>query len=120
MKRAGVSIAVAIGSLILSWAVPAHAQQRGGFLGQSLNLSETDIELQRKAARHALDELDDGEVEEWSNTESGYSGAVMPTNTYELKGLHCRDFRMRVRAARTRNLSLTACKQKDGTWKLYF
>ena len=44
----------------------------------------------------------------------------MPTATYELKGLNCRDFRMIIRAARTRNLSLTACIVEDGTWKLYF
>jgi len=120
MKPVGLSVTVATATLLLGLAMPAEAQQRGGFLGQSLNLDAEDMELQRKAARRALDELEDREVEQWSNADSGHSGAIMPTDTYELKGQYCRDFRMVVRAARTRNLSLTACRQDDGTWKLYF
>ena len=98
----------------------AEAQQKMGFLGDSLNLSDLDREVQRKAARHALESLGDGEVEKWENPETGHSGAIMPTDSYEMKGLKCRDFRMVIRADRTRNLSLTACNMEDGTWKLYF
>jgi surface antigen len=98
----------------------AQAQQKMGFLGESLNLSESDKEAQQAAARHALNDLGDGDVANWENAETGHSGSIMPTATYELKGLNCRDFRMIIRAARTRNLSLTACVVEDGTWKLYF
>ena len=120
MKRAGVGVALVLGLLVLASIGPVHAQQRGGFLGQSLNLSADDIELQRQAARRALDDLEDGAVETWKNPDTGYSGAIMPTSSYEMNGLSCRDFRMTIRAKRNRNLSLTACKQDDGTWKLYF
>ena len=111
---------IACGAALLMAAGHAEAQQKMGFLGDSLNLSDLDREVQRKAARHALESLGDGEVEKWESPETGHSGAIMPTDSYEMKGLKCRDFRMVIRADRTRNLSLTACNMEDGTWKLYF
>ena len=111
---------ILIASLVLGVAATANAQQKGGFLGRSLELTSEDLELQQKAARNALDNLADGVVERWQNEDSGHSGAIMPTDTYEQDGMRCRDFRAIIRAKRNRNLTLTACKQDDGTWKLYF
>ncbi len=107
-------------SLVIGMAATAYAQQKGGFLGRSLELTSEDLELQRKAARNALDNLADGIIERWENEATGHSGAIMPTETYEQDGLRCRDFRAIIRAKRNRNLTLSACKQDDGTWKLYF
>jgi len=100
--------------------VPATAQQRFGFLGESLDLSDDDVELQRKTVRNALDNHPDGKLSSWNNPDTGHSGRVQPTSSYALDGLKCRDFKLEIVGARTRQLVLAACKQADGTWKLYF
>ncbi len=46
----------------LSAVAPATAQQKFGFLGESLDLDETDVELQRKTVRNALDNHPDGKL----------------------------------------------------------
>ena len=66
-------------SLVFVMAATANAQQKGGFLGRSLELTSEDLELQRKAARNALDNLADGVVESWhSSTVAGGIAARTP------------------------------------------
>ncbi len=113
--------AVALAMLFaFSVIAPAAAQQKFGFLGESLDLNEVDVELQRQTVRNALDNDPDGKLSAWNNPESGHSGRVQPTSSYELDGLKCRDFKLEIVGARSRQLVLAACKQADGTWKLYF
>ena len=112
---------VALATLFaFSAIVPTTAQQKFGFLGESLDLNDVDIELQRKTVRNALDNDPDDKLSAWNNPDSGHSGRVQPTSSYELDGLECRDFKLEIVGARTRQLVLAACKQADGTWKLYF
>lgn len=118
LSRLYVTIVTSL--LAVSVAGGAMAQQKGGFLGRSTELTAGDLEIQRKAARNALDNLGDGVVERWENPDTGHSGAIMPTDTYEQGGLLCRDFRAIVRGKRTRNLNLTACKTDEDAWRLYF
>lgn len=112
---------VALATLFaFSAIVSATAQQRFGFLGESLDLSDDDVELQRKTVRNALDNHADGKLSSWNNPDTGHSGRVQPISSYESDGLKCRDFKLEIVGARTRQLVLAACKQADGTWKLYF
>ncbi|SMH60140.1 RT0821/Lpp0805 family surface protein [Azospirillum agricola] len=56
----------------------------------------------------------------WNNPQSGYSGNVQPTRTYQdSNGQTCRDYTHTVTIDGKREVARgTACRQGDGNWKL--
>ena len=67
----------------------------------------------------ALGEAENGERVEWSNPDSGHSGAITPLTTEQLKGLNCRQARFESQADQAQNISeFLLCQQPDGSWSV--
>ena len=115
----GVSLATdRVQMASLSFA-PSMALQKSSLFGSGLNLTRRDVELQRQTVGRCLEVEPDGKISSWKNPKTGHSGRVQATNTYEKKGLMCRDFKLEINGAETVRLALSACKQDDGAWKLH-
>jgi surface antigen len=90
----------------------------GGLVG---NLpDERDKRLQAEAAHRAMETARTGQSVAWKNPDSGHSGTVTPTKTYQTSGgTYCRDYQATVEIeGKKEQASGKACRQADGTWKI--
>lgn len=90
----------------------------GGLVGNLLD--DRDKRLQAEAAHRALEGAASGQAVAWKNPDSGHSGTVTPTRTYQsADGTYCRDFQTTVDIEGKRErASGKACRQADGTWRI--
>jgi surface antigen len=90
----------------------------GGAIGKSLD--QTDQLYANSADYHALEYAPSGTVTSWQNPDSGHSGSVVPTRTYETtSGEYCREFQQQAAiGGQVQEVYGTACRQPDGQWKL--
>ncbi len=95
----------------------------GGFLlGSSIGRSLDDLDRlkHQRAVSSALETLPSGASATWRNPDSGNSGYVMPTLTYQrTDGAYCRQFTQTVSVrGKTEKTYGTACRQSDGSWEI--
>jgi surface antigen len=90
----------------------------GGLVGNLLD--DRDKRLQAEAAHRALETAPSGRSVAWKNPESGHSGTVTPTKTYQTaSGTYCRDYQATVEIeGKQERASGRACRQPDGTWRI--
>jgi len=90
----------------------------GGLIGNMLD--QRDKEMQTKAASQALESAPAGKPVAWQNPDSGHSGTVTPTRTYQTaQGTYCREYTQTVTIdGKKENSYGTACRQPDGSWKI--
>jgi surface antigen len=90
----------------------------GGLVGNLLD--DRDKRLQAEAAHRALETAPSGQSVAWKNPESGHSGTVTPTKTYQTaSGTYCRDYQATVEIeGKQERASGRACRQPDGTWRI--
>jgi surface antigen len=90
----------------------------GGAIGNALD--QRDKKLAMRAAQQSLESQRSGESSEWRNPETGHSGSVTPTRTYQREdGVYCREYRQTVMIGEeTHEAFGTACRQPDGNWKV--
>jgi surface antigen len=103
----GVIVASAIGGALL-----------GGFIGNKLD--DRDKQLASQAASRAFEQNRTGQANVWNNPNSGNSGSVTPTKTYQLaNGQYCREYSQAIVIGGEQHQTYgTACRQADGTWKV--
>jgi len=116
---AGAGIAAAAGAgpgVIVASAVGGALV--GGMVGKQLD--NRDKQLAADAAARAFEQNRPGQASVWNNPESGNSGSVTPTKTYQLaNGQYCREYRQQIKVGgEMQETSGTACRQADGTWKI--
>jgi surface antigen len=94
----------------------------GGLAGGALGnyLDQRDQELAAQNYQQGLNSSQTGQTTQWVNPDSGHSGTIQPTRTYQTSsGQYCRDFQQTVTVnGRTETATGTACRQSDGTWKV--
>ncbi len=94
----------------------------GGVLGSRLgrNLDEADRREQELAAQQAFDETRAGQTVAWNNPDSGNSGSITPTKTYQnTGGEFCREFTQTVSIGGEEEEAFgTACRKPDGSWQV--
>lgn len=94
----------------------------GGFLGQQIGrqLDEKDRLEAELAAQRALETSRAGETIAWNNPDSGASGSITPTRTYQRgDNQYCREYQQTVTVGgQTQDAYGTACRQPDGSWKI--
>ena len=102
----GILVGVLLGGLV------------GGAIGNSLD--NADREYMRRTTYHGLESAPSGEVSEWHNPDSGHSGSITPTRTWETaSGRYCREFSQTIHVGgRTERGYGTACRQRDGSWRI--
>ncbi|MDP3725766.1 MAG: RT0821/Lpp0805 family surface protein [bacterium] len=106
----GQLMTTAVGALAGAWL--------GNEVGRSLDRADR-ISAEQTAQR-ALDSSPDGRAVSWRNPNSGHSGAVMPTQTYQMaNGNYCREFQQVLTVGGKQEQGYgTACRQQDGSWKI--
>jgi surface antigen len=106
----GQLAAVAIGALA------------GGLLGSEVgkSLDRADKAAMEKTSHGALESYRTGQTATWSNPDTGHSGTVTPTKTYQTaQGQYCREYQQTVTVGgKTEQAYGTACRQPDGSWKV--
>jgi surface antigen len=90
----------------------------GGLVGNLLD--ERDKRLQAEAAHRALETAPAGTSVAWKNPDTGHSGTVTPTKTYQAPGgSYCRDYQATVEIdGKQERATGKACRQADGTWRV--
>jgi len=90
----------------------------GGLVGNLLD--ERDKRLAAQAEQKALESAPTGQPVAWQNPDSGHSGTVTVTKTYQAAGgTYCREYKTTVTiSGKPENAYGTACRQPDGSWKL--
>jgi surface antigen len=90
----------------------------GGFIGNRLD--NRDKRLAAEAAQRAFESNRVGQASVWQNPDSGHSGSITPTRTYQIaNGQYCREYRQTVTIGGEQHQAYgTACRQPDGSWKI--
>lgn len=90
----------------------------GGAVGNLLD--QRDKQMAAEAAHRAMETAPTGKPVAWSNPDSGHSGTVTPTKTYQTaSGTYCREYQTTVLIdGKQERATGTACRQSDGSWKI--
>jgi surface antigen len=90
----------------------------GGMVGNLLD--QRDKQMAAEAAHRAMETAPTGKPVAWSNPDSGHSGTVTPTKTYQTAdGTYCREYQTTVLIdGKQERATGTACRQADGSWKV--
>lgn len=109
-KGTGQIAATALGTLL------------GAFVGSEVgsSLDRADATYAHQAGQQAFETAPSGQAIVWNNPDSGHSGTVMPTRTYEAApGQYCREYQQTVTVGGQKQQSYgTACRQPDGSWQV--
>jgi len=90
----------------------------GGLVGNLLD--QRDKQMAAEAAHRAMETAPTGKPVAWRNPDSGHSGTVPPTKTYQTaNGTYCREYQTTVLIdGKQERATGTACRQPDGTWRI--
>jgi len=107
---AGGGAAGIVGGVLLGGLV-------GGAIGNSLD--QRDRELAYQNAQRTFESARTGQTSTWRNPDSGNSGTITPTRTYQSDGQYCREYQQQITVGgQVRDSYGTACRQPDGSWKI--
>lgn len=94
----------------------------GGLVGNQVGKALTcrDQQQVQNTTQHTLETQQSGQAIAWNNPDSGNSGTVTPTNTYQTGGgQYCREFQQTITVnGKTESGYGTACRQADGSWEV--
>ena len=94
----------------------------GAYLGNSIgqSLDNADMMAYERTSQQALETNKTGKTSTWKNPDSGNSGTVTPTRTYnDVSNGYCREYTQTINiGGKTQRAYGTACRQEDGTWKI--
>lgn len=110
-KGSGQLGMVAIGTLLGAFA--------GNQIGQSLD--KADAMYAQKNAQNALERAPSGQSMTWNNPDSGHSGTITPTRTFQdpSSGQYCREFQQTINVGgQSQKAFGRACRMPDGSWKI--
>jgi surface antigen len=90
----------------------------GGMVGNLLD--QRDKQMAAEAAHRAMESTPTGKPVAWRNPDSGHSGTVTPTKTYQTaNGTYCREYQTTVLIdGKQERATGTACRQADGSWRV--
>ncbi|MBL4614155.1 MAG: hypothetical protein JKY27_04680, partial [Magnetovibrio sp.] len=90
----------------------------GSSVGRSMD--EQDRAMKQRTSQASLEHTPTGATSSWKNPDSGHSGSVTPTKTYQRSdGTFCREFEQYVTIeGQDRKATGTACRQPDGSWRI--
>ena len=106
----GKLVGTALGVLAGAWI--------GNEVGSSLD--NADKAAMKQSAQYSLEATKAGHTSNWSNPDSGNSGSVTPTKTYQTAaGEYCREYQQTVIiGGEPQEAYGTACRNADGTWRI--
>ena len=102
---AGRTVATVMGAMI--------GTAIGGNIGRKMD------EADRLKVAHSLETVRTGVGTRWVNPDTGNTYKVLPTKTFDDKGIPCREFSLNATiGGETQEMYGTACRQADGSWKM--
>ena len=106
----GKMMAVAVGALAGAWF--------GSELGKSLD--KADKAYMERSTQDGLEYSKTGSVVVWNNPDSGNSGNITPSKTYqEPSGRYCREFQQTIFVdGQEESAYGRACRNPDGSWEI--
>lgn len=105
------------GKILAAVAGAALGGLAGGAVGSYMD--KADLEAQKRAQESAFEYNRDGAASPWKNPNSGASGSIIPTKTYQSNGQYCREYQQNVTVSgKTQHAYGTACRQPDGSWQI--
>lgn len=94
----------------------------GAFLGNEVgkSLDRADQLAMHQTEQHTLEQVKTGQTGQWHNPDSGNSGSITPTRTFQAQsGVYCREFQSTVVIGGEEHKSFgVACRQPDGHWRI--
>ena len=103
------------------WATGAGAVI-GALVGSEIgrSLDDNDRRNMESTTQAALEHTQSNTTSTWTNPDSGNSGTVTPTRTYQANsGDYCREYQQTITVGgKTEDAYGTACRQPDGSWKI--
>lgn len=93
----------------------------GGMLGSEIgaSLDKADVAYHNRTQTRALEHNKVGASSSWRNPDSGASGTITPTKTFERNGTYCREFNQVINiGGKSEKGYGTACRQPDGAWQI--
>lgn len=122
----GAGLGALVGSQIGSGggqlAAVAVGTLAGAYFGSEIgkSLDRADKLAMERNSQSSLESTPTHQVSSWRNPDSGHSGSITPTRTYQSpQGRNCREYTQTVTIdGRTETVRGTACRQYDGTWKI--
>jgi surface antigen len=83
-------------------------------------MDNNDKQKATQAAQQAFEQNQAGQTSVWNNPDSGNSGSITPTKTYQLaNGQYCRQYQQTITISGEQHQTYgTACRQADGTWQI--
>src|SRR5512143_3642870 len=83
-------------------------------------LDQRDKQMAAEAAHRAMESTPTGKPVAWKNPDSGHSGTVTPTKTYQTaNGTYCREYQTTVLIdGKQERATGTACRRADGSWRV--
>lgn len=93
----------------------------GAFLGKSVgdSLDRADLAYADRTSQQALETAQTGQPMNWSNPDSGNSGTITPTRTYQDAGQPCREFTQKIMIGGKQETAYgRACREHDGSWRV--
>lgn len=93
----------------------------GGLFGSEVgkSLDKADVAYHSRTQAQALENNKTGASSSWKNPDSGASGTITPTKTYERNGTYCREFSQTINVGGKAEKGYgTACRQPDGSWQI--
>ncbi len=94
----------------------------GAFLGSEAgkSLDRADRLFMKRTVHQTLERNRTGATAAWSNPDSGHSGTVTPTRTFQTaSGQFCREYQHTVTiGGKTESAYGTSCRQADGSWRI--
>ena len=108
---AGGGAAGIVGGVLLGGLV-------GGVAGNALD--QRDKQIAAKNAQQTFETAKTGQTTTWQNPDTGHSGTVTPTRTYQApSGQYCREYQQEIMIGGEKHQSYgTACRQPDGSWQI--
>lgn len=93
----------------------------GGFVGGEIgaSLDNADKAMAHQTAQSAFETAPTGTSSSWNNPDSGHSGNITPTATYQESGQPCRDYSQTIYVDGKQETAVgKACRNNDGTWAI--
>ncbi len=109
-KGKGKTLGIAAGTLLGAYI--------GGEVGASLD--RADMAYYNQSSQAALETNRTGVTSSWKNPDSGNSGTITPTKTYQTaQGAFCREYTQTINVGGKNAEGYgTACRQPDGSWQI--
>ena len=94
----------------------------GAYVGNQVgaSLDKADMSYYNNTAQRAMESAKTGTTSTWVNPDSGNSGTITPTKTYQTAGgQHCREYTQTIQVGgKSVEGYGTACRMPDGSWKI--